>query len=550
MTNERDPPPLAIELTAISKRFAAVVANDNVDFSARFGEVHAVVGENGAGKTTLMSIVAGLYRPDGGRLAIAGQPVQFRSPRDAIAHGVGMVYQHFMLVDSFTVAENAMLGQTGRGNRLDTATVETELTRLGERFGLRVNPRARVWQLSVGEQQRVEVVRLLYRGARILIFDEPTAVLTPQESADLLRTLRGMAGQGFCIVFISHKLAEVLAVADRVTVMRRGRVVATVDAGATDHRALARLMIGRDLRPEDAEELLTVIRSDQPVSATAPTAANRIKPILDVRGLRAKGDRGLPALAGVDLTVNPGEMLGVAGVAGNGQRELAETITGLRPTTGGCVLIDGRDLTNRPAAEIARAGVAHVPEDRLGTGLVSGLDVATNAILRDYRRPPLARGPFLVGRAIATFVDRLIDRYDVKTPSRGARLRGLSGGNQQKLLLARELSGKPRLLVAVHPTRGVDIGATETIHRLLREQRANGVATLLISEDLDELLALADRIAVLYEGRVMGTLEARTADRHHLGLLMAGIPARADGASSFDTPVERPVESLASGGGG
>ena len=529
MTDDRQTPP-AIQMTCISKRFAGVVANDDVDFTARWGEVHALIGENGAGKSTLMSILAGLYRPDAGQVTIAGQPVHLRSPRDAIAHGVGMVFQHFMLVDSFTVAENAILGQPGSA-RLDTAATEQELARLGERYGLRVTPHARVWQLSVGEQQRVEIVRLLNRGAKILVFDEPTAVLTPQESADLIRILRDMAPQGFCIVFISHKLEEVLAVADRITVMRRGRVVSTVSVAETDRRALARLMIGRDLRPEDARELLP--ETAPPLASEAPLDTPAVpSPVLAVRNLCAGGDKGPPALVDVNLTVHRGEILGIAGVAGNGQRELAETITGLRPATAGRIVIDGRDLTNRPAREIAKAGVAHVPEDRLGTGLVSGLDVSTNAILRDYHRPPLARGPFLAARPIAAFVDRLVAAYDVKTPGRGARVRGLSGGNQQKLLLARELSGNPRLLVAVHPTRGVDIGATETIHRLLREQRTSGLATLLISEDLDELLTIADRIAVLYEGRVMGTVDAAGADREQLGLMMAGV--------SIGPPVEAP----------
>ncbi len=327
-----------------------------------------------------------------------------------------------------------------------------------------------------------------------------------------------MAAEGFCIVFISHKLDEVLAVADRITVLRRGRVVATTEAGATDRRSLARLMVGRELAPQ--------VEAPAEVGPVAPLTGE-VEPVLDVRGLRALGDKGLPALDGIDLTVAAGEILGIAGVAGNGQRELAETITGLRTATAGAILVGGRDLTNRSPRDIARAGVAHVPEDRLGTGLVSGMDLAANAILRDYRRAPLARGPFLARRAIAAFADRLIQRYDVKTPGRAARVRGLSGGNQQKLLLARELSGEPRLLVAVHPTRGVDVGATETIHRLLLAQRARGAATLLISEDLDELLALADRIAVLYEGRVMGTVAARGADRERLGLMMAGIHAGA-----------------------
>jgi ABC-type uncharacterized transport system ATPase subunit len=502
---------VAVAMRGIGKRFAGVVANDAVDFEACFGEVHALVGENGAGKSTLMSIVAGLYRPDEGTVAVDGAPVDFHSPRDAIRQGIGMVYQHFMLVEPFTVAENAMLGRSGSA-WLDPAEVERELARLGTRYGLAVDPRARVWQLSVGEQQRVEILRLLYRGARILVFDEPTAVLTPQEASGLLATLRDLAADGFCVIFISHKLDEVLAVADRITVLRHGRVVATTVAAATDRRALARSMVGRDLAS-------LVERPDaEPREQVAPGEV-----VLAVEGLRAEGDNGLPALDGVEMEVRAGEILGVAGVAGNGQRELAESITGLRRIIGGRVRIGGRDLTNRSPREIARAGVAHIPEDRLATGLVPGMDLAGNAILRDYRHAPLARGPFLVRRAIAAFADRLLRDYDVKAPSRRAKLRTLSGGNQQKLLLARELAGEPTLLVAVHPTRGVDIGATETIHALLRAQRSRGAATLLISEDLDELLALADRIAVLFEGRVMGTVLAAGANREHLGLLMAGV---------------------------
>jgi general nucleoside transport system ATP-binding protein len=517
--------PLAIAMHGITKRFAGVVANDSVDFDARFGEVHALVGENGAGKSTLMSVLAGLYRPDDGTVAIGGEPVQFRSPRDAIAHGIGMVYQHFMLVEPFTVAENMLLGREGQGTWLETAAVERNLTALGARFGLEVDPAARIWQLSVGEQQRVEILRLLDRGARLLVFDEPTAVLTPQEADGLIRTLRGMAAEGFCIVFISHKLDEVLAVADRVTVLRRGKVVATVEARATDRHTLARLMVGRDLAPlvehptDEAEGGRREAEEDGSPSASSSA------PVLDVRGLGALGDKGVPALVDVDLQVRAGEMLGIAGVAGNGQRELAEVIAGLRRATGGTVRVGGRDMTNNSPAAIAAAGVAHVPEDRLADGLIPGMDVAGNAILREYGHPPLARGSFLVPRAIAAFADRLIHDYDVKTPSRRTRLRLLSGGNQQKLLIARELSGEPRLIVAVHPTRGVDVGATETIHRILREQRRRGAAILLISEDLDELLALSDRIAVLYGGRVMGTVAAAGADREEIGLLMAGIRA-------------------------
>lgn len=526
---------LAVEMHGITKRFAGVVANDGVDFAARFGEVHALIGENGAGKSTLMSILAGLYRPDAGVIRAGGEAVHFRSPRDAIARGIGMVYQHFMLVEPFTVAENMLLGKEGQGTWLETAAVEREITELGRRYGLAVDPRARIWQLSVGEQQRVEILRLLARGARILILDEPTAVLTPQEAAGLIRTLRELAADGLCIIFISHKLEEVLAVADRVTVMRRGRVVASVEAMKTTRHELARLMVGRELAAfVEHEGEMTGPREGPGPSPTNQGSRAVAPAVLELAGVGAMGDRGLPALTGVSLQVRAGEILGIAGVAGNGQRELEQVVTGLRPAATGTVHIAGRDMTNRSPAEIAAAGVAHIPEDRLADGLIPGMDLAGNAILRDYRRPPLARGPFLMPRAIAAFADRLLREYDVKAPSQHVKLRTLSGGNQQKLLLGRELSGAPKLIVAVHPTRGVDVGATETIHHLLRAQRARGAAILLISEDLDELFALSDRIAVLFSGRIVGTLPASEATPERVGFLMAGVTTAEAGIAAHD----------------
>ncbi|MGH2561873.1 MAG: ABC transporter ATP-binding protein [Thermomicrobiales bacterium] len=523
----------AIEMHGITKRFAGVVANDDVEFSARFGEVHALVGENGAGKSTLMSILAGMYRPDEGEVRISGEPVEFRSPRDAIAHGIGMVYQHFMLVEPFTVAENCLLGKDGQRSWLDTSEVERRLAALSAQYGLGVDPRSRIWQLSVGEQQRVEILRLLFRGAKILVFDEPTAVLTPQESDALIRTLRGMAADGFCVVFISHKLGEVMAVADRLTVLRRGRVVATMAASETDRHTLARMMVGRDLASfvehpdvEPVEGKPNHFMEGKPNHFMEAVPAGEV--VLDIRGLSALGDKGLPALNEIDLHVRSGEILGVAGVAGNGQRELAEVVTGLRPCTGGHVWIVGRETTRCSAGEIASFGVAHVPEDRLATGLVGSMELSGNAILRDYTSPPIARGSFLVGRAIAAFTDKLVSDYDITAAGRGAKIWTLSGGNQQKLLIGRELAGDPTVIVAVHPTRGVDVGATETIHSLLREQRTRGAAILLISEDLDELLALSDRIAVLYDGRITGELPAQGADPERIGLLMAGLTSEAD----------------------
>lgn len=494
-----------IELSGITKKFAGVTANDDITFTALAGEVHALLGENGAGKSTLMSVLAGLYRPDEGSLQVAGREVQFSSPRDAIDHGIGMVYQHFMLVDTLTVAENMMLGQRGHGPGLDIRRVEREVAGLAQRYQLQVDVGARIWQLSVGEQQRVEILRLLYRGAKVLIFDEPTAVLTPQESAELVRTLRYMAESGFCIIFISHKLDEVLAVADRITVLRRGRVVASIDAAGSDRRALASMMMGREL-VFDLER--------------RPPAQGAV--VLEVREVHARGDKGVPALRGVDLAVRSGEILGIAGVAGNGQRELAETIAGLRPVTAGRVRVADTDLTNRAPDDIVAAGVAHIPEDRLGTGLIASLGLDDNLILKQYRATPLARGPFLDGRAIDTFATQLVQSYDVMPAVLSTKAGLLSGGNQQKLLLARELSGDPRVIIAVHPTRGVDVGASLAIQRLLLEQRDRGAAILLISEDLDELLGLADRVAVLFEGRIMGTLPAADADVERIGLMMVG----------------------------
>ncbi len=503
-------------MVGITKRFGSVVANDNVTFSAQKGEVHALIGENGAGKSTLMSVLAGMYRPDAGILRINGQEVALRSPRDAIAHGIGMVYQHFMLVDSFTVTENVLLGQQTSGLNLESETVERELRELSRRYGLGVDPRAHVWQLSVGEQQRVEILRLLHRGARTLVFDEPTAVLTPQESDDLIRTLREMAAEGFCIIFISHKLDEVIAVADRITVLRRGTVVGSVNARETTRPEIARMMVGR--------ELAGTLLHDEDI------ADHRLGDVvLDLRNVRAFGDKGLPALNGVSFEIHAGETLGIAGVAGNGQRELAEVITGLRHVEDGEISLEGKRITNRHPRVIARSGMAHVPEDRLGTGLVGSLDLSNNAILRNYQDRPIARGPYLAARAIASFTDRLIGDYDVKTPGRSTRLRELSGGNQQKLLIARELAGEPAAIVAVHPTRGVDVGASEAIHDVLRTQRLRGAATLLISEDLDELLALCDRIAVIYEGRIMGIVPSKGADPEMIGLMMAGTTFDATG---------------------
>jgi len=493
-----------VAMVGVTKRFGDVVANDAVSFEARAGEVHALLGENGAGKSTLMSVLAGLYRPDAGQLFLDGRPIAFRSPRDAIQAGIGMVYQHFMLVEALTVAENIVLGAQQYGFWLDVKRIRDQVRALGQRFGFAIDPDAFVWQLSLGERQRVEIVRLLCYGARVLVLDEPTAVLTPQESDQLLQTLREMAATGLCIIFISHKLREVLAVADRITVLRRGRVVATIPARQADPQELARLMVGR------------AIDFPQPLPRSPGS------PVLEVAGLTARDDRGRAALQGIDLTLRAGEILGIAGVAGNGQRELAECLSGLRRIDQGSVRVVGRDLTNRSPRAFLEAGVAFVPEDRLGTGLCPGLTLWENAVLRRYRSAPFARRGLLDRAAARAFAQEIVSRYQVQPPSIDARAGALSGGNQQKLLLARELSFQPVLLIAMHPTRGVDIGATETVYRALLAQRDRGTGILLISEDLDELLMLCDRLAVLYEGRLVGEFSANDVDRERIGLLMAG----------------------------
>ena len=497
-------------MRGITKRFPGVLANEQVDFEAAVGEVHALLGENGAGKTTLSNVLTGLYRPDEGQIVLYGEHVHFHSPRDALDAGIGMVHQHFRLVEPFTVAENVVLGDhraEGRGLVLRSRTIERRVAALSERYGLHVHPRARIWQLSLGEQQRVEVLKALDRDARILILDEPTAVLTPQEAEKLFETLRAMAAEGRTVIFISHKLHEVKAVADRVTVLRGGRKVATVGARESTLRSLAALMVGREI--DEARR----------IERERPPGEERV---LEVESLGVAGDRGGLAVREVSLSVRAGEILGVAGVAGNGQRELAEAVYGMRRPVEGVVRVAGRPLDPGDPRSAIDAGVAYVPEDRLGTGLAPGLSVAANTVLKSYRAPPVSRGPLLALRKMRETTLALIRRYDVKTPGPDTPVRNLSGGNLQKLVLGREFQGSPRLLVAAQPTRGLDVGAIETVHAFLRGAAAGGVAILLISEDLDEIRALADRIVVMYEGRVVGELDAATATVEEIGYLMAG----------------------------
>jgi ABC-type uncharacterized transport system ATPase subunit len=511
---------LAVEMVGVGKAFPGVVANHDVDFSARWGEVHALLGENGAGKSTLMSILAGLYRPDAGVIRIDGQPVTFHSPKDAIQHGVGMVYQHYRLVASQTVAENLLLGLPGVPFRLNAGSFIRQARELADRYHLRVDPSRPVWQLSVGEQQRVEILKTLQRGARILVLDEPTAVLTPQESEELMRTLRQIAAEERTVILISHKLEEVRSVADRVSVLRGGTSVATgVPIGELTTRDLARLMVG-DERPLSSAS-----------SRRKPALPGPREPRLALQDVQVLDNRGLLAIKGISLSVAAGEILGIAGVSGNGQRELAQVVTGIRAASSGQVMLDGRDVTRCDPHELARRGVAHIPEDRLGEGLVGNLPVADNAILRFYDRPPVARGPFLDPKGIVRFTQSLLERFNIRGARPESTTRLLSGGQLQRLLLAREMALDPHLVVAVHPTRGLDVAATEQVQRWLESARDGGAGVLLISEDLDEVLDLSDRVAVLYEGRIVGTLARGQADRQTIGLMMAGSHGAAAGVA-------------------
>jgi ABC-type uncharacterized transport system ATPase subunit len=499
---------VAIACRGITKRFPGVVANDSVDFEAAEGEVHALLGENGAGKSTLSNILTGLYRADEGELELYGRPIAFQAPRDALDAGICMVHQHFRLVDTFTVTENIVLGDhrdVGRSFRIQPRAIERRVVELGERYGLAVDPRARIWQLSVGEQQRVEILKALYRDARILILDEPTAVLTPQEASALFETLRTMAAEGRTVIFISHKLHEVMAVADRVTVLRRGRSIATQRIGETSSRALAALMVGRELQGPDRQR--------------RESFGNVV---LSVEGLSADGDRGVTAVHDVSLTVRAGEIVGIAGVAGNGQRELAEAITGIRRAKEGVVRVDGKPLRSGDPRAAIHARIGHIPEDRLHTGVAPSLSVASNVVLKSYRDDPHSRGPMLMLRVIGERARSLIREFDVHTPGPSTPARQLSGGNLQKVVIGRELTGTPRVLIAAAPTRGLDVGAIENVQNYLRDAATRDVAVLLISEDLDEVLELADRIAVIYEGRIAGEVDAKEASVEELGLLMAG----------------------------
>jgi ABC-type uncharacterized transport system ATPase subunit len=496
-----------LEMHGISKRFPGVLASDHVDFDVKSGEVHALLGENGAGKSTLMKILYGMYHPDEGEILLNGKPVTIASPNDAINLGIGMIHQHFMLVQTLTVAENVALGlPSSRGPLTDLDRVSKRIVELAKIYGLKIDPDAYIWQLSVGQQQRVEIIKALYRGAALLILDEPTAVLTPQEVDELFIIMHQMVKDGHGLIFISHKLHEVVEISDRVTVLRDGRKIGTRPTSEITKQILANWMVGREV-------------------GFAPDRGNVQKGDcrLQLENVSCGSDRGTPGLRGISLELCSGEILGIAGVSGNGQRELAETITGLRKITGGRVILEGEDVTGFAPGDLTERMLAYIPEERMRDGMIKNFSVAENMVLREHHKQPYSRSGFLNLSGIASHSDELIKKFRVKTPSHDTLAKNLSGGNIQKIVLAREFSRNPRVILAAQPTRGLDIGATEYVREQLIEQRRKGVAVMLISEDLDEILALSDRIAVIYEGQIMDIVPRESATPEKLGLLMAGV---------------------------
>ncbi len=497
----------SLEMAGITKRFPGVLASDRVDFDVKSGEVHALLGENGAGKSTLMKILYGMYRPDEGQILLNENRVEIASPTDSINLGIGMIHQHFMLVQTMTVAENVALGlPSSRGLLTDLDRVSKRIIELADIYGLKIDPSAYIWQLSVGQQQRVEIIKALYRGAALLILDEPTAVLTPQEVDELFVIMKQMVKDGHSLIFISHKLHEVVEISDRVTVLRDGRKIGTRPTSETTKQDLANWMVGREIgfTPDRGHLKFGEVR-------------------LQLDQISCGSDRGTPGLRGVSLEVRSGEILGVAGVSGNGQRELAESVTGLRKIAAGRVLLEGEDVTGFAPGDITDRMLSYIPEERMRDGMIKEFTVAENMILREHHKQPYSRSGFLNLRSISIHADELIKKFQVKTPSQETHAKKLSGGNIQKVVLAREISRNPRIIIAAQPTRGLDIGATEYVREQLLEQRAKGAAVMLISEDLDEIFALSDRIAVMYEGQVMDIVPRQDATTEVLGLLMAGV---------------------------
>lgn len=499
----------AVDMRHITKKFPLVLANDDVNFNVLKGQIHALVGENGAGKSTLVNILYGLLQPDRGTIVIHGQDKKLSDPGDAIRLGIGMVHQHFMLIPPFTVAENVVLGmEPSRGGFIDITRANETVRKLSEQYGLRVDPTSKVETLSVGIEQRIEIIKVLYRGAEILILDEPTAVLTPQEADELFEIMRSLKDQGKTIIFITHKLQEVMAIADAVTVMRRGKVVGTVSVKDTSRQEIATMMVGRQV-------LFRVQR----------TQTDPGKIVLSVNNLNALNNKNLPALRDISYTVREKEILGIAGVEGNGQSELVEVLTGLRRAEGGRVELNGREITNLDPRTIREKGTCHIPEDRHRRGLVLDFSIAQNTVLGIHYRTPYVRNWLLdvinFG-PIRRKAQRLLQEFDIRPPDEDNPAGNLSGGNQQKVVVAREFDQKPKLLIAAQPTRGVDVGSIEFIHQRLLQARDDGKAVLLVSADLEEILSLSDRIAVMYEGQIVGILEPAEATKARIGMMMTG----------------------------
>jgi ABC-type uncharacterized transport system ATPase subunit len=501
------PPPPLLQMSGITKRYPGVIANNKISLDVKAGEIHALLGENGAGKSTLMNILFGLARPDEGEILLDGKPVQIADPADAIARGIGMVHQHFMLIPVLTVAENILLGAETMANAifLDRNEARRRIIELGKRFGFEIDPDAKVETLSVGWQQRVEILKALYREARILVLDEPTAVLTPQETVEIFAVLRRLAAEGHSIIFISHKLYEVLEIADRITVIRRGEVVGTRLPSETNEDDLAALMVGREVQ-------LAVDRG----------TSHPAEPVLTVENLTVKSDRGQEEVRGVSFAVRAGEILGIAGVAGNGQDELVEAITGLRRSNGGTISLAGQNITSWDVRERREHGLGYVPGDRQKYGLVLGFPISDNLVLTRYYHRPFTRGVQRQDAAIEQWAQEKIKEFDIRTPSSGVPAGTLSGGNQQKVIVAREFSRDLQLLVLDQPTRGLDVGSIEFIHKQAIHKRDAGTGILLVSAELDEILELSDRIAVMYRGEIVALMDGRpTANKEEIGLLMA-----------------------------
>ncbi|MFB5267937.1 ABC transporter ATP-binding protein [Paenibacillus enshidis] len=495
-----------VELKQITKRFPGIVANDSISLKLHKGEIHALLGENGAGKSTLMNILFGLYQPEEGTIEVNGKPVAIDSPNRAIELGIGMVHQHFKLVQPFTVTENIVLGSEPRkGVKLDYKKAAAEVKRLSEQYGLQVNPDAKIQDISVGMQQRVEIIKTLYRGADILIFDEPTAVLTPQEINELMDIMKRLVAEGKSIILITHKLKEIMHISDTVTIIRRGKVVDTVKTSETTPNELAEKMVGRSVS----------FKVDKALAKPG-------KIVLDVKGLTSKNKDGISVLDSLSLQIKAGEIVGIAGVDGNGQSELIEALTGLRKVESGTVTLLGKDITNLTPRHVSEAGVSHIPEDRHKHGLVLDFSMSENMVLETYYKAPYNKNGFLNYDAINEQAKGLIERFDVRTPSIQTKARSLSGGNQQKAIIAREIDKNPDLLIAAQPTRGLDVGAIEFVQQQLIAQRDQGKAVLLISFELDEIMNVSDRIAVIYEGQIVGEVLPEETNDQELGLMMAG----------------------------